>query len=215
MDMPKIYDQQGQEQSLTWLEANFGPVRVERAKAVEGVRQIYRVVMLKDAEGPAVTVVNVTDQEGKPLENIRVVRHWPDAPTLPGWPPPTSRWRDRGVYGGTNINGDIGFGMGRGDYYFPPSAGASSLWIADEQGPSDFVQGLGMLGGTNHRHLNIYFELQDVGEEPPSPPEPPLPPEPPQPPEPPEPPAPEPTENWEKLFARLDRIIDLLEEMAS
>ena len=111
------------------------------------------------------------------------------------------RWRDRGVYGGTNINGDIGFGMGRGDYFFPPNSGASSLWISDERGPSDFIEGLGMLGGTNHRHLNVYFQLQDVEAEPPSPP--------------PEPPAPEEKENWDKLFERIDRIIDLLEEMSS
>jgi hypothetical protein len=218
MDRPKIYDQQGQERDWTWLIANFGAVKLERAEVAAGVDQVYRIVMIKDAEGPAVTVVNVTDPDGKPLENVRVVRYWPDAPSLPGWPPPASRWRDRGVYGGTNINGDIGFGMGRGDYFFPPSGGASALWVSDERGPSDFIEGLGMLGGTNHRHLNIYFQLQGVEAEPPEPPEPPAPPEPPTPPEPPAPPtppAPEEQENWDKLFERVDRIIELLEGMSS
>lgn len=211
MDKPKIYDQHGQEQDWSWLIANFGAVKLERAEAAEGVGRVYRIVMLRDSEGPAVTVVNVTDQGGEPLENVRVVRYWPDAPSLPGWPPPASRWRDRGVYGGTNIRGDIGFGMGRGDYFFPPNGGASALWIADERGPSDFIEGLGMLGGTHHRHLNVYFQLQDVEAGPPPSP----PPSPPEPPVPPEPPAPEEKENWDKLFERIDRMIELLEEMSS
>jgi hypothetical protein len=210
MDKPKIYDQHGQEQDWSWLIANFGDVKLERAEAAEGVGQVYRIVKLVDSEGPAVTVVHVTDKGGKALENVRVVRYWPDAPLLPGWSAPASRWRDRGVYGGTNINGDIGFGMGRGDYFFPPNGGASALWISDERGPSDFVEGLGMLGGTKHRHLNVFFQLQDVEAGPP-------PPEPvePEPPAPPEPPTPEEQDNWDKLFERVDRIIDLLEEMSS
>jgi hypothetical protein len=215
MEMLKIYDQQGHEQDWSWLIANFGQVRLERAEVPDGTSQVYRITMLRDAEGPAVTVVNVKNQGGRPLENIRVVRYWPDAPSLPTWAPPASHWHDRGVYGGTNINGDIGFGMGRGDYYFPPSGGASALWVSDERGPSDLIEGLGMLGGTNHRHLNVYFELQDVEPPaPPEPPEPPAPPEPPEPPEPPSPPAPEEQENWQALFERLDRIIDLLEDLS-
>ena len=64
--------------------------------------------------------------------------------------------------------------MGTGDYYFPPSIGASAVWVAEQAGPSDFIHGLGMLGATNHRHIEVYYELEDVDE--PTPPEPPTPP---------------------------------------
>jgi hypothetical protein len=222
MEYPKVYDQQGEEQDWAWLVANFGAINLERATIPEGVAQVYRIVKLQDIEGPATQLVNVVNQEGRRLEGLTVVRYWPDAPKLPEWPPPISRWRDRGVYGPTNVNGDIGFGMGRGDYYSPPGAGASAVWVANQSGPSDFISGLGMVGGTNHRHLDVYYQLKDAGAPPPEPPiepppEPPIepPPEPPiePPPEPPiEPPPTPPDENWTALLERLDRIIALLEE---
>lgn len=247
MDMPKVFDQQGQEQDWDWLLATFGPVTLERAGALEGVSHAYRVVKVQEAAGPAVQVVNVVDQDGVPLDRIRVVRYWPDAPALPEWPLPASRWREQGVFGGTNVEGNIGFGMGQGDYYFAPNVGASAVWVADGAGPADVVSGLGMLGGTNHRHLDIYYQLIEIetpppGEPPIRPPiEPPVEPpaeppaEPPvtppvEPPvtppaEPPEEPLPElpatppaeppgepSDEAWDKLLAKLDQIIELLEE---
>ncbi len=192
MENPKIFDQQGQERDWNWLISNFGAINLERAEVGEG--SVYRIVKLQDAEGPAVQVANVTDQGGQPLDGVRVVRYWPDAPPLPAWPPPTSMWHDQGVYGETNVNGDIGFGMGHGDYYFPPNGGASALWVADAKGPSDFISGLGMLGGTNHRHLDVYFQF--------------LPAEPP----PPEPPEEPPDDRWQRLFDKLDEIISMLEK---
>ena len=216
MDMPKIYDQEGMERDWHWLVANFGNVTIERAELPEGVSRVYRVAKLQDAEGPAVKIVHVGTQDGRPLGGIRVVRYWPSAPHLAPWPPPISRWRNQGVHGETNVNGDIGFGMGQGDYYFPPDGGASAVWIAHEAGPSDFVSGLGMLGGTNHRHLDITFELQDTGAPTPAPTPTPTPKPTPAPTPTPTPtpiPTPPPAEdNWATLFAKLDRIIELLAE---
>jgi hypothetical protein len=206
MEMPRVFDQGGQEQDWDWLVANFGAVNLERVEPAEGVTQVYRIVKLQDAEGPAVQIVNVVDGDGNAMAGIRVVRYWPDAPLLPDWPSPISRWRKRGVFGATNVEGDIGYGMGRGDYYFPPSGGASAVWVADPKGPSDFISGLGMLGATRHRHLDVFYQLQDLGEPPVEPPE-----EPPD--EPPDEPPEEPLdERWQKLFEKLDRIITLLEE---
>jgi hypothetical protein len=199
MDMPAIFDQQGEERNWDWLTANFGAVVLERAEAVEGTGWLYRIVKLQDAEGPAVQLVNVKDQDGNPLDGVRVVRHWPDAPVLPNWPLPASRWRDRGVYGETGVNGDVGFGMGHGDYYFPPTGGASAVWIASQDGPADLISGLGMLGGTNHRHLDVYYQLQSLEAEPPTPPVP----------QPTHPPSGEP---WDLLLQKLDQIIDMLEQ---
>ena len=211
MGVPKVYDRQGQEQDWDWLIAEFGAIDLAPAEAPAGAGQVYRIVELREVVGPAVEVVHVEDEDGTPLEGIRVVRHWPDAPLLPEWSPPTSRWRDRGVFGSTNANGDIGFGMGHGDYYFPPKGGASAVWVADESGASDFITGLGMLGGTNHRHLDVHFQRRDAEGPEPSPEPAPPPPAPPEPaPEPP-PAAPEEGDHWGQLFQRLDRIIQLLE----
>lgn len=162
MEGVRIFDKQGKERDWTWLQATFGPVRIDRIEDLAGVKQVFRLVGLLEREGPAVQVVGVSDAENKPLKGVRVVRQWPDAPALPDWPSPVSRWHPKGVYGETNLNGSIGFGMGQGDYYSTISGGVSSLWIADERGPSDLISGLGMVGGSAHRHLDVYFSLQPV-----------------------------------------------------
>lgn len=209
MEQPQIVDEQGQERDWDWLVANFGDVRLERVQVPPGLNLAYRLVRLQDAVGPAILNVDVADAGGTRLPGIRVVRYWPDAPALPDWPPPTSRWQERGVWGETKPEGPVGFGLGHGDYYFAPHGGASAVWVAAPDAPSDMVQGLGMLGGTEHRHLDVYFQIQ--GDEPPAP-EPPTP-EPPTSEPPPEPPAPEPPaeEQVTALLRRLDRIIALLE----
>jgi hypothetical protein len=206
VDKPKVFDQEGQEQDWDWLIATFGPVSLERVEPAEGETRAFRIIKLQDAEGPAVEIVNVVDQNGDPMPGIRVVRYWPDAPLLPDWPLPIIKWRDRGVFGETNLEGDIGYGMGQGDYYFPPDCGSSAVWVADQHGPSDFLDGLGMLGATNHRHLDVFYQLQDIGQSPEEPPD-----EPPE--EPPEEPSEEPPdEAWRQVLDKLDRIIVLLEE---
>jgi hypothetical protein len=207
MDLPQVFDQQGEEQDWTWLTENFGAVAIERAEVRPGVGQVYRVVKLQDSEGPAVQIVNVVDQDGFPMNGARVVRHWPGAPSLAGRLPPVGLWRDEGVFGETNAEGNIGYGMGHGDYYFPPGPGASAVWVASEEVPSDLAGGLGMLGGTNHRHLDVFYQLVDVeqvpvGGPPDQPPvEPPVDP----------PPGELPKELWQALFDKLDTIIEMLE----
>jgi hypothetical protein len=187
MGQPRIVDRQGQEKDWAWLVAQFGPVELERAGVAQG--NVYRVVEIREVQGPAVQVVNVVDPGGTPIEGIRVVRFWPDAPLLPDWPPPTSLWRNRGVFGDTNVEGNIGYGMGQGDYYYLPASGASAVWVGDESGPSDLISGLGMLGGTARRHLDLVFQLQPA-----------------------EPPPESSEERWQRLFARLDQIIAMLEQ---
>jgi len=195
MDQPTIVDQNGQERDWSWLVANFGPISIERAPATSGT--VFRIVKLRDSEGPSVQVVSVRDAEGMPVIGTNVIRYWPDAPQLPDWAQMVSRWRPRGVVGPTNEDGNVGFGMGGGDYYFAPNAGASALWLGDPRGPSDFISGLGMLGGTNHRHIDVFYAMVDAddgngngdnghGEPPPG--------------------------QWQMLLDKLDRIIELLEQ---
>lgn len=142
-----ILDLSGVQRDWNWLRDTFGNVNIYRA----GAGTAYRVCVLKAIEGPATLVVKVTD-DGQPLEGLTVIRYWPGAPYLL---PDLVGWFDRGVYGQTNANGEIGFGMGTGDYYQPPGGGASAIWVHGL--PSDLVTGLGMLWGTNHIHLDTEF----------------------------------------------------------
>jgi hypothetical protein len=204
VERPIIVDQQGFERDWDWLVEQFGPISLERATLPAGAECAYRIVRLQDAEGPAVQIASIENHVGTNRAGARVVRHWPDAPMLPAWPPPTSRWRTRGVFGSTDKRGCVGFGMGPGEYYSPPHSGPCGLWIADPAGPSDYVEGLGMLGLSNHRHIDVCFQLQPVEAEPTTPE--------------PAPPAlgPWPPEQWwQDVFGRLDAIISLLEKRAS
>ena len=209
MESIGIYDRHGREQDRDWLVAAFGEVKLERAEVASGVNQLFRIVRLQVVEGAAIETVQVLDQQGNPLQGVRVVRAWPDAPALPGWLPPTSRWRECGVYGVTNSSGEVGFGMGHGDTYALPGTGTSSVWVAEDAGPSDLIDGLGVLEGERPRHLDVVFQLQEIGvETPPPPPPPPAPSS--------APPSPEPGPradegDWTEISRKLDRILELLE----
>jgi hypothetical protein len=71
-----------------------------------------------------------------------------------------------------------------------------------------------MLQGERPRHLDVTFQLQDVGVEPSSPPPPPRP-EPSAPPDQPAEPGPQPgEEDLANISAKLDRVLELLERKA-
>lgn len=168
--MLTIFDADGQERDAAWLESRYGAVNVRTSTAESG----FRAVELRESIGPAVYVVKVLDEFGDPMDQEIVARHWPyreenyELETLP-----ENEWFTRGVYGPTNANGDIGFGTGGGDYYHPENGqqGATSLWVLEY--PSDCVEGIGTLGGTEHAHLDVTFAWVEGDEEPPPPPPPP------------------------------------------
>jgi hypothetical protein len=120
-------------------------------------RDRARLVALRCREGPASLEVHVEDGAGNPLANVTVFRYWPDAPVLPSELAWDANY-NRADYGLTNDQGNIGFGMGGGDPYFPPGqAGASAIWVG---GPDSYlVSGLGWLGLTAHIHLNSEWVL--------------------------------------------------------
>jgi hypothetical protein len=84
-----------------------------------------------------------------------VVRFWEGADELPLWAQACGK--TRGDLGYTEPSGKIGFGMGGGSYYFPPDGGPHVLWVAT--GGTDCLGGMGMLGGTNHYHLDSNWKL--------------------------------------------------------
>ena len=149
---PLVYNCEGVITNTLWLTATFGPVGWERGP--DGRAELTE---LHCNIGPSTLVVFVEDVNGDPVEGVTVVRYWPDAPPLP---PELATWHDRGVYGPTNAEGSIGFAMGGGDYYWLPSAGVSAVWVGGAPG-SDLMHGLGMLGETEHQHLDSVFRLPD------------------------------------------------------
>ena len=147
-----IYDLSGQEQDWNWLIETFGAVTLTRGSGAA------HVAVLRAVEGPTALVVRVETATGSPVEGIPVVFHWPDAPYLA--PEQQACGLERGIVGYTNANGDVGFGMGGGAYYFPPSGGPHTVWLALDG--TDCLGGLGMLGGTNHIHLDSVWRLSTL-----------------------------------------------------
>ncbi|HYN89790.1 MAG TPA: carboxypeptidase-like regulatory domain-containing protein, partial [Ardenticatenaceae bacterium] len=159
----RVYDLSGQRRDLAWVASVYGAV-IERSPA-DGGSPVWRVVEIHEREGPAVQLVKTLDGDGNPQAGVPVVRHWPGAPPLPSTP--ASPWRREGVIGETNADGDVGFGLGRGDYITGPGQGVSAVWVAHPTQRSDLADKLGMIAGTNHRRLDFVFRL--MGGNPPAP----------------------------------------------
>jgi len=154
--LPIIYGRQqevdvvnceGEPADWEWLVEAFGDVRVQRG----GGATLTELTC--DASGISSLRVRVYDKDG-PVEGAIVIYFWPGAPLLPE---EFRGWYDRGISAVTNNEGRADFAMGHGNYYFPPEGGASSIWVYPN---GDLLEGLGMLGGTNHTHLNSEWRVQ-------------------------------------------------------
>ena len=156
----RVYDAQGNPQSWSWVLAEFGPLDLRLAEPYEG--QVVRLVEVREQFGDSALMVKLLHLDGSPVQGIEVAFYWPDAPELDTIPLPTSVWEPMAVHGPTNDNGDIGFGMGPGAYYYWPDqvqAGPHGSWVLAPGHPSDGLFGLGMIAGTDHRHLNLTFQV--------------------------------------------------------
>jgi len=148
-----------------WLRDTFGDVQVhpieEKITLQEG-DVVYKLDYLDARLGDANIVINVRDEDGNPVQGEQVVFGWPDAPELLTDRP--WRWTPRGVLGPTNENGDVGPGLGTGAYYSPAHGerGPHFVWVYGL--PSDYVDGLGMIAGTNHAHLNLGYRAVEMRE---------------------------------------------------
>jgi len=168
---PAIYDTDGSVKDAAWLMSRYGIVGWECTDVHPDADYVFRLAELRASCGPAIIIVNIKDENGAPLPGRAVVRYWPGAPSLPNYDPPASRYHSQGVVGWTSGNGDVGFGLGTGDYYFPETgSGVTDIWIADYDGPSDLVKNLGMLGGTDHCTVfPVYHRIPKDDVEPPTP----------------------------------------------
>lgn len=162
----RIYDRNGLERDEAWLRANFGAVEIV------GKSDRWFVEEFREVPGNTAMTVTVRDRNGLPVENAVVQFGWPDGL----------------VEGPTNSAGAIGFGMG-GDSYYKPDEVAGPHFVIFR---NVRVNGLGMVFGTDHDHIEPFY--REIGDAP----------------EPPEPP-PGTDENWTELFRLLNHIIALLE----
>jgi len=156
--LPTVYDYDGNVTSLSWLYEEFGPIQYIRVDPWPNRDVVYRLVALTAQCEYATLKVDVVDENGYPLKGVTIVRYWPGAPVLPDFSDVTQQWTSLGVHGETDTSGAIGFGMGGGDYYYTPDAGVSSVYAAEFDGPSDYLTGLGMLGSTEHCHIDSKFQ---------------------------------------------------------
>jgi hypothetical protein len=176
--MLTIYDKYGRTRSLAWLRNEFGRVEIESPDRPEA--PYYEIVELRESddlpagapddastravEARASILVTVLDGAGRPVPGIPVAWWWPDAPEAR-----EIGWGDHGVTGATGEEGTVGHPMGGGAYYDPRVAqGPHCVWIAGE-GRSQMIAGLGMIAGTNHRHLDVTFRETTPQPQPPGP----------------------------------------------
>ena len=169
-----VYDAEGQLQDLDWLRARYGEFIIQEAVPAAGEVgfKISALVEKRDVAARAddevtaapTVVVSVYDLHGDPMPDLRVAWYWPDADEDPGAGPkggvPEQMRPGRAVSGPTNMNGDVGFGMGGGAYYWPDQGqiGPHATWIHGAETRSDLILGLGMRALTNHDHFDVVYE---------------------------------------------------------
>ncbi len=146
-----------------WLAAEYGSTltRVDDdalAQAGEG----FRLVAWVERVGPANIDVFVRDVDGSALAEVEVAFYFPDAPT----PSEPGEWYPVKVVTPTDASGRAGFALGSGAYLGCGEGGPHAIWIGAQPGVavlSDLADGLGMLAGTNHRHLDLVFQRHAQG----------------------------------------------------
>ena len=158
----KVMDLEYKERDFEYAKSKYG-VAFRRAEVAPG-EKVYRLVELWEKSGPASLITQVLNEDGSPMANVDVAFYWPDAPDPPD--PPTEvyahDWYGKFVHGPTNVNGDVGPGMGPGAYHAKGEGGPHAVWVRDPNIPSDICEKLGMLAGTFHDHLDQKFQLMTV-----------------------------------------------------
>jgi hypothetical protein len=127
----------------------------------------YRLVAFVEREGPSNIDVLVVDEMAQPIVGLPVAFYYSSAPD----PSRADEWYPNKITGVTQSNGVVGFAIGGGAYL--PACGAGgphAVWVSEPGSdpnttvPSDLADALGMLGGTNHRHLDLIFQRVTPGE---------------------------------------------------
>lgn len=141
----KVYEADGNEKDMIWALEKYNFAIVEAPKDADH----WEIVELHEMIGPS----SMTVRTQPPTKGIPVVFGWPDGE----------------VEQDTNEDGQTGFGMGEGAYYKPTQGESGPHYVFIAEGATDTIKGLGMIGGTNHAHIEPTFQLVEGKEEPPTP----------------------------------------------
>lgn len=151
---------------MAWVAAEYGSTftRADPAAAA-AAGTVFRLVEFSEREGPSNIDVFVVDAAGAPLAGIPVAFYFSSAPDASR----PDEWYPVKVTGITEVTGRVGFALTASAYL--PACGAGgphAIWVSvpgaapDTTIPSDLADRLGMLGGTNHRHLDLLFQRVDI-----------------------------------------------------
>lgn len=175
MSDPLVYNAAGEIRDLDWLRQKYGPFIIHTPPALpEGETALtWKVTALREKlDAPAALVVQTRDIDRELLPGVKVAWYWPDADEDASCGPLGAPFEGvipgRAVVGYANVNGDTGFAMGEGAYYWADRGerGPHATWIHGAGTRSELVLGLGMLAGTNHFHFDVEFSLcVDTGDE--------------------------------------------------
>jgi hypothetical protein len=164
-----VYDLTGRARSLEWAIDKYGPFVIFPAAPAENA-EAWRLTALREKNDSAL-VTTALEDTGQPVPGVRTCFYWPDAPKLQGAGPLGAPFEgitpDRAVSGYTNVDGNVGFGMGPGATYDPSvgERGPHAAWIHGDLTRSDVILGLGMIPD-DHLHLNAEWILCIDDEEP-------------------------------------------------
>jgi len=170
MAEPLVLNADGEPRDLAWLRGKYGPFVIHEPRPLpEGqTARLWKVTTLREKiNAPAALVVQTRDLEGSLLPGVKVAWYWPDADEDPDAGPLGAPFEGvtpgRAVHGYTNVNGDAGFAMGEGAYYWPDRGerGPHALWIHGAETRSELLLGAGMIAATNHFHFDVEFSLVD------------------------------------------------------
>lgn len=153
---------------MAWLAAEYGS-EVQRADdawvAAHGA--VYRLVAFVERVGPSNIDAFVIDEAGAPLPGIPVAFYY-DSLESPSRP---DEWYPVKIETVTDPQGRVGFALGGGAYLDACGAGGPhAIWVSepgvapDTTVASDLADRLGMLGGTEHRHLDLLFQRVGPGQ---------------------------------------------------
>jgi len=135
-----VYDMHGNLRDMDWVAQTYGSWIERATPGADG--SVFRIVQLREIEGPVTIKVWVKDSSGNPWLGVSVRCSWPG---------------EGEEIKSTEEDGTVSL-CAMGDYINPwGSGGARSMEVLD--GASDIARALGMLGGTNHRHLDVVFQL--------------------------------------------------------
>jgi hypothetical protein len=179
MTDPLVLDADGNPRSLDWLRDKYGPFVIYNAPPLRPGEnpRTWRITTLREKRNAPATIVVKTLSRAErgdlqPQAGVKVAWYWPDADLDAAAGPVGAPFEgvtpNRAVHGYANGEGDTGFAMGDGAYYWPDRGerGPHALWIYGAETRSDLFLGLGMLPGTNHDHIDVEYMLMDDEEEP-------------------------------------------------